>query len=140
MPDAFRWGFVLRCRSASASEEGCAWCPLARLISTDEKAATSGETAAPRPEAADWLAKAKAARGGKGTSCEVRRVGGSWQRFASQSAAVGQFPGLTQPQVSALVNESRDGKLRVRSETVRGTYEARDYVGDDLDGPAPMEE
>ena len=46
---------------------------------------------------------------------------------------MGQFPGLTQPQVSALVNESRDGKLRVRSEVVRGTYEARDYVGDDFE-------
>jgi len=107
----------------------------ARRSDDDEK-----PRAAPRHEAADALRAAKAARGGKGTSCEVRSVGGSWQRFASQSAAVGRFPGLTQPQICALVGESRDGKLRVRSETVRGTYEARDYDGDDLDGPAPMEE
>jgi len=102
-----------------------------------KKPRTKKPRAAPWPEAADALAKAKAARGGKGACCEVRRVGGSWQRFASQSAAAGKFPGLTSIQISALVNESRDGKLRVRSEAVRGTYEARDYAGDDFEAVGP---
>ena len=86
--------------------------------------------AAPKPEAAPHHSS-------KG--CEVRRVGGSWRRFASQSDAVRKIPALTQPEINGLVNESRDGRLRSNADPVRGTYEARDYVGDNFeaeDAPA----
>jgi len=88
--------------------------------------------AAPVPAAENT----RAARGGhpNAMACEVRRVGGSWRRYACQKDASDKFPGLTQAQISALVNESRDGRLRIGlSSAIRDIYEARDYVGDDFE-------
>jgi len=92
--------------------------PAAAASSDDEARRPKKKPAAKRPHAAT-----------KG--CEVRRVGGAWRQFVSQTDAGGQFPGLTSTQISALVNENRDGKPRQPANAVRDTYEARDYV------PAP---
>ena len=68
----------------------------------------------------------------KGKVIEIRRVGGaSWQRFGSQTAAAKAF-GLTQAEVSYLVNDRSKASARALE------FEARRVAAGPVPAPAPV--
>ena len=70
-------------------------------------------------------ARGVGARSGK--ACEVRRSGGAWQRFASQSLAVRAFPGLDMIQLSRLLNHPSECPPAIRAR-----FEARRVVAENV--------